>query len=101
MNYFGEYFWYLENKEGNIVIGITEEGLEETGDVHQIVLAQEEEELNDEEGCGTIRGKEGYLEIPAPMNIKILERNESLLDSPDIIHDDPTGESWLLVVEEI
>lgn len=101
MNYFGEYFWYLENAQGNLTVGITEEGLEETGDVHQVVLAQLEEELNEEEGCGTIRGKDGFLEIPAPMDIRILERNESLTDTPEMIHDDPTGESWLIKVEEI
>lgn len=101
MNYFGEYFWYLETDEGDFVVGITDEGLEETGDVHQIVLAEAEEELNEDEGCGTIRGRDGYIEVPAPMNIRIIERNESLLSSPDMIHDDPTGESWLLKVEEI
>ena len=99
MTYFGEYFWYIENDEGSITIGITDEGLEETGDVHQIVLAAEEEELSEDEGCGTIRGSQSYLEIPAPMDLKIIERNEDLLKTPDMIHDDPTGESWLLKVE--
>ena len=43
MTEFGDYFWYMENDEGSITIGITDDGLEETGDVHQIVLAEEDE----------------------------------------------------------
>ncbi|MAF90144.1 MAG: hypothetical protein CL674_02645 [Bdellovibrionaceae bacterium] len=101
MTEFGDYFWYMENDEGSITIGITDDGLEETGDVHQIVLAEEDEELNEDEGCGTIRGADGYIEIPAPMNLKIVSRNDDLLGTPDMIHDDPSGESWLLKVEAL
>jgi glycine cleavage system H protein len=101
MQYYGDYFWYLENDEGSITIGITDEGLEETGDVRQIVLAETEEELSADEGCGTIRGRDSYMEIPAPMDLRIIERNEFLLENPELVHEDPTGESWLLKVEEV
>lgn len=101
MKRYNDNFWYFDNEDGSYTLGITEEGLDELGEVHQIVLAAEDEELEEDEGCGTLRGKDGYCEVPAPFPLRILARNEDLIETPEMIHDDPSGESWLLKVETL
>jgi glycine cleavage system H protein len=87
--------------DGALVIGITESALEQSGALQGIELAEPGDEFSVGDWIGELRGKESVVEILAPCDLKILERNEDLMEQPAVLADDPTGDAWLLRVERL
>jgi glycine cleavage system H protein len=90
--------WSTES-EGNLTIGVTESALAQAGTLAAIDLAEPGDEFSSGDWIGELRGKDSVIEITAPCDLKILERNEQVLSQLSLLEDDPTGDAWLLRVE--
>jgi glycine cleavage system H protein len=95
---------YLDSHEyvrldGEIAtIGITEFAIEQLGDILSLEVLETGEAISKGEHFGTIESDQGGEELNAPITGTIIERNEPLIDSPELISDDPYGEGWLIKV---
>ncbi|MFK8137811.1 MAG: hypothetical protein AB8E15_05555 [Bdellovibrionales bacterium] len=88
-------FWYIEEDDGSFVIGATEDAIDEAGDLFRVILADGDEDITEDFSCGEIRGERETITIPAPFNLKVMERNESILENCELLSEDPLGEGWL------
>mgnify|MGYP001569388354 CR=1 FL=1 len=48
---------------------------------------------------GTIEAVKTVSDVFAPFSGKVLELNEAIKDSPEIVNSDPYGKGWMLKVE--
>ena len=92
------YEW-LQVEDETITIGISEEGLNELGDITAVKLPSENEELTPDEICGEIETDEGVLNLYCPLEGKVIEINAAVVENPSLIIEDPYGDGWLFRVE--
>ena len=86
----------VEGKEA--YVGITEYAQGELGDVVFVEIETEGEELDKEEVFGTIEAVKTVSDMFMPVSGKVLEVNEKLEDTPEIVNKDPYGEGWLIKI---
>jgi len=92
--------WKLE--DGNsLVIGFTQSALDLAGSLAEIDASDVGDEFEAGDWVGEIRGKNSVVDIIAPCNLRVTERNEEVLSQPALIEDDPTGDAWVLRVERL
>jgi len=85
--------------ENNIAtMGITDFAQGELGDV-VFVEINKDADVNAGDPIGTIEAVKTVSDVFAPLSCKVIEVNEKLNDSPDLINKDPYGEGWLAKLE--
>jgi glycine cleavage system H protein len=86
--------------EGDIaVVGITEFAQGELGDVVFIEIETEGETLDREEAFGTIEAVKTVSDAFMPVSGEVIEVNEAITDSPDLLNKDPFGEGWMVKIK--
>jgi glycine cleavage system H protein len=96
--YSKEHLW-IRLDEGRAVIGITDHAQESLGAISAIELPDIGDELEQDDSFGTVEARKTIAELYAPVSGLVLEVNSEIVDSPEIINDDPYDAGWLLVVE--
>lgn len=91
--------WMVDEDEF-ILIGITQHALDQAGSLIAIDLAEPGDEFDSSDWIGELRGKDNVIEIIAPFDLLVKERNEEILQQPSFLEDDPTGDAWVLRVEK-
>lgn len=86
--------------EGEVItVGIMEEALEELDAIIKVDVPAENESVEKDEICGELETKDGSLNIYAPVEGTVLEINTAVTENPDLIHEDPYSEGWILKIE--
>ena len=98
VTYFMGHLWY-QDVEGEILIGISEEGIDQITDVESVNLPEEGEIVVADEVCGEIETNEGPLNIYSPVDGKVMEVNEAVKENPQLIFEDSMGDGWLIKVD--
>ena len=97
LKYSKEHFWVrVEGRKG--VIGITDFAQEELGIIRSIELPEPGDELEQDDSFGAIEARKTVAELYAPFSGEVLEVNEELQDSPELLNDDPYDSGWIAVV---
>jgi glycine cleavage system H protein len=86
--------------EGNeAFIGVTEYAQGELGDIVFIEVETVGETLDKEETFGTIEAVKTVSDMFMPVAGEILEFNEELEATPEIINKDPYGKGWIVKIK--
>ncbi|NCR41819.1 MAG: glycine cleavage system protein GcvH [Microcystis aeruginosa W13-11] len=95
---------YLETHEyvrleGEIAtLGISAFAVDQLGDIVFLELPELGEVLEVGSSFGTIESVKAVEDLYPPVSGTVVDRNQAMIDSPDLIADDPHGEGWLLKV---
>jgi glycine cleavage system H protein len=85
--------------EGEIAtIGITAFAIDQLGDIVFLELPDVGDALERGETFGTVESVKAVEDLKAPVSGTVVERNDSLIDAPEQIAEDPYGEAWMLKV---
>jgi glycine cleavage system H protein len=85
--------------EGEIAtIGITAFAVDQLGDIVFLELPEVGDAVEKGEKFGTIESVKAVEDLNAPLTGTVIEVNESLMDSPEQIAEDPYGEAWLMKI---
>lgn len=79
-------------------IGISAFAVDQLGDIVFLEIPELGEALEKGESFGTIESVKAVEDLKAPVTGTVIERNESLVQSPEALTDDPYGEGWLVKV---
>lgn len=80
-------------------IGITEYAQDQLGDIVMVEFPAEGSLLSKDETFGVVESVKSVSDCFAPVSGKVLEVNESLMDTPAMVNEDCYGEGWLVKVE--
>jgi glycine cleavage system H protein len=80
-------------------IGITDFAQGELGDIVFVEVETVDEELDKGDTFGTIEAVKTVSDLFMPVSGTVLEVNETLEDTPDVINNDPYGEGWIIKVK--
>lgn len=85
--------------EGNeAYIGLTDFAQDSLGDIVYVELPEVDEEFNKEDAFSAVESVKAASDVYIPVDGKILETNEALLDEPNLLNDDPY-ENWIVKIE--
>jgi glycine cleavage system H protein len=82
-----------------VQIGITRFAVEQLGDVTQVELPDEGDQVVKDEVFGTVESVKAVSDLFAPVTGKVLRVNSPLNDSPEYVNEDPYDEGWMIEVE--
>lgn len=80
-------------------IGITDYAQESLGDIVYIDLPEVDTDVEANTEIAEIESTKATSAVIAPISGTIIEVNEKLEDSPEIINEDPYGKGWIAVLE--
>ncbi len=86
--------------DGNqATIGVTDYAQGELGDIVYVEIETEGETLEREEVFGTVEAVKTVSDLFMPLSGEVVSVNEALVDSPDIVNNDPYGDGWMVKVK--
>jgi glycine cleavage system H protein len=98
LRYTKEHEWV--RVEGNIVtVGITDYAQDSLGDVVYLELPNDGAGVTKDETFGVVESVKAVSDLYSPISGTVIEINDALVDSPEVINDDPYGDAWMLKVE--
>ncbi len=90
--------WVLE--DGDLcTIGLTDYAIEQLGDIVFVELPEIGASFSKNEVFATIESVKAASEIYMPIGGKIVEVNEAIINSPEIINEDCYEKGWLVKIE--
>jgi glycine cleavage system H protein len=96
--YSKEHEW-VKKEDGKVRIGITDFAQDELGDIVFVELPEPGDELEINEPFGSVESVKTVSELYAPISGKVVEVNEELEDSPELVNESPYEKAWMVVVE--
>ena len=87
--------------EGDIaVIGISDFAQDALGDIVFINLPEVGDTVTAGESFGDVESVKAVSDVNSPVTGVVLEINEELIDSPELLNEDPYG-AWIIKVENV
>lgn len=80
-------------------VGITDFAQSELGDIVFIEIETLGETLSKSEAFGTIEAVKTVSDMFMPVSGEILEVNQALEKSPDVVNKDPYGNGWMIKIK--
>ena len=90
---------YLLEQNGIYEIGITDYAIQQLGDIVFVELPEVGTEFEKNEAFATIESVKAASEIYMPISGKVVEINEAIADTPEILNEDCYEKGWLIKIE--
>ena len=95
--YHKEHFW-ARVEDGLVRFGASDYGQKALKEVVFVELPSVGDKVTQNEAYGTLESVKAVVDLVALVSGTVKEVNESLLDDPEPINQDPYGEGWLITV---
>ena len=89
---------WIRQDDDVITIGITDHAQCMLGDLVYVELPEPESSLELGQECGVVESVKAAADIYCPVSGEVVEINEALLDTPQLVNEDPYGKGWLFRV---
>ena len=97
--YTQEHEWIHSESESKGKIGLTDYAQTQLGDLVYLDLPEPGTEVGQFKKMGEIESVKAVVDFFAPASGKVLEINQSAIDDPALVNQDPYGEGWLVELE--
>ncbi|GAQ25423.1 MULTISPECIES: glycine cleavage system protein GcvH [Tepidanaerobacter] len=98
LKYTQDHEWIaVEGNHGKI--GITDHAQEELGDIVYVELPEVGDKIIKGEPFGSVESVKAASDLMAPVSGTVVQVNESLDDSPELVNESPYDDGWMIVVE--
>ncbi|QJX46289.1 glycine cleavage system protein GcvH [Hymenobacter taeanensis] len=95
LKYTKEHEWI--RVEGDVAyIGITDHAQKELGDIVYVDIDTLDKEVAESEVFGTVEAVKTVSDLFSPISGTVLEINEKLDGSPELVNSDPYGDGWMI-----
>lgn len=91
--------WVKDNGDGTATIGISEHAQEMLGDVVFVELPEVGEEIEAGSSFSLVESVKAASDIYAPLSGEIIEVNEELSDSPELVNEEPYDGGWIAKIK--
>jgi glycine cleavage system H protein len=83
--------------EGDVAyVGITDFAQRELGDIVYVDIDTVDKDVAREEVFGTVEAVKTVSDLFSPLSGQVLEMNEKLDGSPELVNSDPYGDGWMI-----
>ena len=99
LRYASTHEWVRHEGDGVFTVGITEHAQELLGDMVFVDLPDVDDSIDAGDDCAVAESVKAASDIYAPVTGTVIEINETLEDSPELVNSDPFGDGWLFKVK--
>jgi len=86
--------------DGNLVaVGVDDYAQKQLHEIVYVELPSVDSEVTQKGAIGAVESVKAVSDMYSPVSGKVVEVNEALLDSPELINEDPYGEGWIAKIE--
>lgn len=96
--YYTEDHEWLKVEGGEAYIGLADYAQDQLGDIVYVELPEVDEEYEQGEAFSAVESVKAAEDVYMPVDGKIIEVNEELLDNPALLNEDPY-ENWIVKIE--
>ncbi|HEY83816.1 MAG TPA: glycine cleavage system protein GcvH [Chloroflexi bacterium] len=87
-------------KEGDlIVVGISDHAQDSLSDIVYVELPVIDDEIDKGDVFGVVESVKAASDMYMPVSGEIVEVNDALEDTPEVVNSDPFGEGWFIKVK--
>jgi len=97
--YTKEHEWAKKLGDGKVAVGVDDYAQSQLHEIVYVELPELDAEVAQGGALGAVESVKAVSDVYAPVGGKVVEVNEELLDSPEMINDDPYGEGWIAKME--
>jgi len=90
---------YVKEENGLLKIGVSEFAIDQLGDIVFVELEEKGTTLKKGDTFGTIESVKAVEEVYVPFSGTIIERNDLVIENPEILQNDPINDGWLLIIK--
>lgn len=98
LRYTKEHEW-AKSENNQAIVGITDYAQDALGDVVYVELPEIGTELKQFQTFGVVESVKAVSDLFSPLSGRILEINQDLKDSPQLVNEDPYGKGWMIRLE--
>ncbi len=91
--------WVKLETDGTVLVGISDYAQEQLGDIVFIELPEIGKTFTSKEEVAVVESVKAASDIYSPVSGEIIEINENLLTSPEIVNSSPYEEGWFYKME--
>ena len=95
LHYTESHEWVRVHDDGTVTVGITDHAQHLLGDLVFVEIPEVGRAVAATEACAVVESVKAASDIYSPLEGVIVEINEALADSPELINEDPYGEGWI------
>ncbi len=95
LKYSKDHEWVREQDDGSVVLGITDHAQVSLGDLVFVELPENDTVVEAGDACAVVESVKAASDVYLPLSGTIVEANEALADSPELVNTDPYGKGWL------
>ncbi len=86
--------------EGSVAtVGITDYAQDQLGEIVYVELPAVGDKISKDDPFGVVESVKAVSDIYAPLSGTVIEINEDLPESPEVVNEDPYGDGWLIKVK--
>ena len=97
--YYSKDWMWVKIEDGRVRIGVTDYAQKQMREIVFAELPSVGAQVNRGEPFGTLESVKAVSDLISPLTGKVVEVNERVSSSPEVVNEDPYGEGWLIVIE--
>ncbi|MDQ3955109.1 MAG: glycine cleavage system protein GcvH [Actinomycetota bacterium] len=97
-HYTREHEWARSDGD-KLIVGITDYAQDQLGDVVFVQLPDVGSEVKAGEPLGEVESTKSVSDVYSPAGGTVVEKNEDVEETPELINSDPYGKGWLVAIE--
>ena len=98
LRYTKDHEWVRQLEDGTLTVGITDHAQDALGDLVFVEVPELGDKLSAGDPCAVVESVKAASDVYCPLDAEVIEVNEALADSPELLNSDPYGEGWLMRV---
>ncbi len=95
LKYTRDHEWLRLDDDATVTIGITDHAQAQLGDLVFVETPEVGTSFGVGEAAAVVESVKAASDVYAPVAGEVIEANEDLADSPELINNDPFGEGWI------
>jgi glycine cleavage system H protein len=90
---------WVKIDENEATVGITDFAQKQLGDIVYVELPQSGVQLEFHQSFGVIESVKAVSDIYSPISGEVIEINQELNDSPELVNEDPHDKGWIIRIK--
>lgn len=99
LRYSNSHEWVRPEGDGVFTVGITDHAQELLGDMVFVDLPDVDDEVSTGDDVAVAESVKAASDVYAPITGTVVEINDDLEDSPELVNSDPYGDGWLYKIK--
>ncbi|HFC54312.1 MAG TPA: glycine cleavage system protein GcvH [Gammaproteobacteria bacterium] len=95
LQYTKSHEWVRHNEDGTVSVGITDHAQDLLGDMVYVELPEPGRQLGAGDECVVVESVKAASDVYSPLSGEVVDVNDAVVDSPELVNQDPYGEGWL------